>query len=439
MSFSKSIRYKIILIIVFFGLLLNLAVFIFLVSNRDKTSVHYDNILISRMQDNLIQEIGSPPDSNTALEISKEYNIGVRYKYKENNWSTSPDIPTINEISNYKEYVESYKEDDFFSFYYNDNIYGVSKIQDGVIILSYYYNPTDVFNSEKVIVAIVLHLIILIIPVYLIIKWLLKPLNTISYAVNQIGEGNYDVTLDIKRNDEFGELADSLNNMTSRVKDSIKAKEQLLMDISHELRSPLTRIKFGLDLGISKEKINEDVSEIENMIKKTLDYYRNEFFFLEAHLSDTNIISLLNDVISTFEADMVRIAFLNFTKNKNKIIIRADVEKLTIALRNLISNALKYSPENKKIIVCLDETDKYYKISVIDYGVGLKKGDIHKIFEPFSRIDSSRSKKTGGYGLGLAIVKKIVDLHNAQIEVKSEENQGTEMIIKFKKNSFSYI
>ena len=239
--------------------------------------------------------------------------------------------------------------------------------------------------------------------------------------------------LSIDREDEFGELAKSLKNMTFRVKDSISAKEQLLMDISHELRTPLTRIKFGLELGSPKEKINDDVTEIENMIKKTLEYYRNEFFFLEANLSDTNLIPLLKNVISFFDIQNIRIVFYNFAKNKNRIIIKADEEKLTIALRNLISNALKYSPADKNILVSIDESEKYYKVGVRDFGVGMKKEDMHKIFEPFSRIDSSRSKKTGGYGLGLAIVKKIIDLHNAFIEVRSEENKGTEMIVKFKK------
>jgi signal transduction histidine kinase len=169
------------------------------------------------------------------------------------------------------------------------------------------------------------------------------------------------------------------------------------------------------------------------MIKKTLEYYRNEFYFSEANLSDTNIIPLLENVISSFDIQKIRISFYNFSKNKNRIIIKADEEKLTIAFRNLISNALKYSPADKNILVSIDETEKFYKIGVRDFGVGMKKEDMQKIFEPFSRIDSSRSKKTGGYGLGLAIVKKIIDLHNAFIEVKSELNEGTEMIVGFRK------
>lgn len=437
MYFSKSIFAKLLVIVIIYSIIINFIVILFLKSNQDKDSIYNNSKILTKMQKIFTEEIGVPPDSTISKEIANEYNINIRYKYKDSIWSSSPNIPTIDEISNYNEYVESNKGENYFTFYHKEFLYSVTKIEDGIIILSYYYNPDEALDLEKVIVAVILHLSMFFIPLYFILRWLMNPIKTISYAVNQIGEGNYDVNLKIDRDDEFGELAESLNNMTTRVKDSIRAKEQLLMDISHELRSPLTRIKFGLNLGRSKEKINEDVIEIESMIKKTLDYYRNEFFFLEANLTDTNAITLIENIISSFEIQKIRIAFYNFAKNKNRIIIRADEEKLTIAIRNLISNALKYSPENKNILVSIDETKKFYKISVRDFGVGLKKEDMNKIFEPFSRIDSSRSKKTGGYGLGLAIVKKIVELHNAIIEVKSEENEGTEMIIKFKKNIYN--
>ena len=130
-----------------------------------------------------------------------------------------------------------------------------------------------------------------------------------------------------------------------------------------------------------------------------------------------------------------RIDFLNYVKNKEKVAVNADEEKLIIVFRNLISNALKFSPNNKNIIICLEESDKNYIVSVKDFGEGIEEDQLYNIFEPFARVDSSRSKKTGGYGLGLAIVKKILDLHIASIDVKSMKDEGTEMIIKFKKLS----
>jgi signal transduction histidine kinase len=254
-------------------------------------------------------------------------------------------------------------------------------------------------------------------------------------AVQQIGSGNYDSELPVKKKDEFGELARSLKEMSLRVKDSIRAKEQLLVDVSHELRTPLTRIKFGLELNTPKEKINEDVMEIENMISKILEYYRNEYYYLQLNLKEVELVSFIENVIASYDLQKNRIDFLNYVKNKEKVAVNADEEKLIIVFRNLISNALKFSPNNKNIIICLEESDKNYIVSVKDFGEGIEEDQLYNIFEPFARVDSSRSKKTGGYGLGLAIVKKILDLHNASIDVKSMKDEGTEMIIKFKKLS----
>jgi signal transduction histidine kinase len=433
MNINESIFAKILVLIVLYGILINVAVVLFLNVNQNPEPIYQNKKILAQMEENLADELGIPPDTALARKFFEDYNVNIRFKYNDINWASSDAIASVEDISNYEEYKANEKDTNYFSFFYKDKIYGVSKITDGIIIISYYYNPNEVIDSGQVILAIIIHLVLFFVPLYFLIKWLLNPLNYLADAVKQIGNGNFDVELAINRYDEFGVLANSLKNMSSRIKDTIKAKEQLLMDISHELRTPLTRIKFGLELGMPKEKINEDVVEIENMIKRTLDYYRNEFYFLEANLSDTNVIPLLENVISSFDIQQIRIGFYNFARNKNRIIIQADEEKLTIAFRNLISNALKYSPADKNILVSIDETEKFYKIGVRDFGIGMKKEDMRKIFEPFSRIDSSRSKKTGGYGLGLAIVKKIIDLHNAFIEVKSGENEGTEMIVGFRK------
>jgi len=433
MSIKDSIFAKLIVLIVVYGIVLSITVVLFINYNQNSEQIEHNRKILSRLEEVLVNNIGFPPDSLKAKEIAKDLNVNVQFKYKDIGWSSSESLYPIDIISKYKEFKEKESDTSYFSFYYKEKMFGVMKDKNGIIVLSYYYNPYEVFDFDTLVLAIVVHLSIFFIPLYLILKWLLKPLETIKNVVKQLDEGNFDINLTVNREDELGELANSLKNMSMRVKDSITAKEQLLKDISHELRTPLTRIKFGLELGSPKEKINDDVTEIENMIKKTLDYYRNEFFFLEANLVDTNIIPMLEKIIASFNLYKTRLIFHNFTKQKNRIIIKADEEKLTIAFRNLISNAMKYSPEENNILISIDETEKFYKIGVKDFGVGMKKEDMNKIFEPFSRIDTSRSKKTGGYGLGLAIVKKIVDLHNAIIEVKTEHQKGTEMIIKFKK------
>jgi signal transduction histidine kinase len=429
---SKSIFIKLIFIIVLYGVLINIAVALFVNFSKEfkpKKNIHK---IFIKLDDYILKDLGVPPDTVKAKIISDELGVNIRFRYKDFNWTTSNEIPPIEELSKDDEFSEHFPGNEPFTMHYKDKTFGVSKIPDGVFVLSYITNQ-DIFNPEKAVLALVVLLSAIFIPLYFLLRWLFNPLKLLSDAVKQIGEGNYNIKFPVGKSDEFGDLARSLSEMSARVKDSIRAKEQLLIDVSHELRTPLTRIKFGLELGTPKETINEDVMEIENMIKKILEYYRNEYYYLKVDLIDIEIVPVIEDVISSFDLQRNRIEFINYLKNKKNILIKADDEKLKIAFKNIISNALKFSPDNKNVIVSVNEFDKYYEICFKDFGEGIEEEEVYKIFEPFSRIDSSRSKKTGGYGLGLAIVKKILDLHNASVEVKSKIDEGTEFIIKFKK------
>jgi signal transduction histidine kinase len=256
------------------------------------------------------------------------------------------------------------------------------------------------------------------------LRRLFKPLKELSSAVEQIGDGNYDVKVPVSRKDELGELAESINEMTGKISSSIKAKEQLLIDVSHELRSPLTRIKLGLEVGSAKEKIEEDINEMERMVTGLLESYRSDSAFTNLKLAKVNIVELLEDTIS--EYDLVE--RLKLIKPSNEIYVNADFEKLQIVFRNLIDNALKYS--NDSVEIEAREQSGNARIIFKDRGSGISEEDLKNIFEPFYRADPSRSRRTGGFGLGLSICKKIIDAHNGEILINSRINEGTEVILK---------
>ena len=395
---GTSIFVKLILIIVVFGVLMNIAVALFINYSTEFKPKKLNRKYFSKMDEYLVKDMGNPPDTLKARTLSNDLGLGIRYYYQNTEWSTSADVPVLENFSGNEEYKEHSKSQESFTFHFKDKMMGIYKIPEGFFILSY-PTPQETFNPEKAVIALVVLLSLIFVPLYFLLNWLLKPLKTLSMAVQQIGSGNYDSELPVKKKDEFGELARSLKEMSLRVKDSIRAKEQLLVDVSHELRTPLTRIKFGLELNTPKEKINEDVMEIENMISKILEYYRNEYYYLQLNLKEVELVSFIENVIASYDLQKNRIDFLNYVKNKEKVAVNADEEKLIIVFRNLISNALKFSPNNKNIIICLEESDKNYIVSVKDFGEGIEEDQLYNIFEPFARVDSSRSKKTGGYGL----------------------------------------
>ncbi|MEZ4689531.1 MAG: HAMP domain-containing sensor histidine kinase [Ignavibacteria bacterium] len=219
--------------------------------------------------------------------------------------------------------------------------------------------------------------------------------------------------------------------MSVNISGMLKAKETLLIDVSHELRSPLTRIKLANEF-VEEEKIKknirEDVIEMESMISGMLETYRAENTGRKPDLKKTDIVLLLKNVISKFSYDKI-----HFQSKFDKRELLIDPEKIEIALRNIIDNAVKYS-EGKPVEISISGNEKNKNETVIavkDHGRGIEQEEIYKIFEPFYRVDKSRDKKISGYGLGLSIVRKILDLHKAKTEIYSKPGEGTEFRITF--------
>jgi signal transduction histidine kinase len=287
------------------------------------------------------------------------------------------------------------------------------------------FNP-EMFKPERAVPLLIVLISIILVALYFLLRRLFRPLKDLSLAVEQIGDGNYNVKVPVKSKDELGELAQSINEMSSKIDRSIKSKEQLLIDVSHELRSPLTRIKLGLEVGSPKEKIEEDVYEMEKMVSGLLENYRADSTLANVKLEKTDAAELLEETIDEYD----QIERVELTKSKNEIYVNADFEKLQIVFRNLIDNALKYS--TGKIKIDIKEQAGFVLISFKDSGIGISQEDLKYIFEPFYRADPSRSRKTGGFGLGLSITRKIMDAHKGEIIINSELNKGTEVVLKLK-------
>ncbi|MCX6164498.1 MAG: hypothetical protein NTU73_06495, partial [Ignavibacteriae bacterium] len=199
MKIRESIFAKLIVLFILFCFFINIAVVLFLNYHQNTDLIIQNRKMLAKMEEILAQDLGIPPDSTKAKTISRDYNINIQYKYKDVNWSSSEFIPSVEEITKYEEFTENKKDTNYFSFYYKEKIYGVTKIPDGIIILTYYYNPNEIFDLEKVILAIVIHLSLFFVPLYLLLKWLLNPVKSLSYAVKQIGDGNFDVELSVNR------------------------------------------------------------------------------------------------------------------------------------------------------------------------------------------------------------------------------------------------
>jgi signal transduction histidine kinase len=419
-----SIFLKLVLTVLVFGLLLNVCVIIVFRLTADDKPRKYLRDFMRKMEKSIVYDIGIPPDTVKAQQICDDLEIEMRFESPAKMWTTSTDIPPLGELLMDPDVRRRYNEDETIIVDHKGKPYSVIRYPQGVFIIKPF--APDFFKPEKAVALLILFISVIIILLYLLLRKLFKPLKQLSAAVQQIGDGNYNIKLPVERQDELGELAGSINEMSKKINSSLKAKEQLLIDVSHELRSPLTRIKLGLEIDSSKEKIEEDVNEMERMVTSLLENYRADTTMATLKLERIEITSLMEDTIAEY-SDYERIMF---EKTDDEYYLNADFEKLQIVFRNLIDNSLKYSTG----IINVSITEKHGEvlISVKDNGTGISEKDLDYIFEPFYRADRSRSRRTGGFGLGLSICKKIMDAHKAEIKIISKVNEGTEVILKFK-------
>lgn len=431
MKYFKNIRlslyFKLMLIVIIWGILINLSIFIYTRYSADFKSPRMFPIIMDKLSEYMINDIGYPPDTAKALQLANELKLSIRFISPTMDWATSPDVPKLDTlIKNISVGHEKSSRNKFVRARFEGRGYAVIKDARGTYLVGIPL-PEEIINVERAILIIFILTSVILISLYFVIRKLISPVKTLAGVVEKIGKGDFDVELKTKRKDELGDLVRSIDTMKDNLKELINAKEQLLIDVSHELRTPLTRVKLGLELNSPTEKINDDIREVEFLITNILEGYKNDVAILneEFYLSE-----LMSAVLEEFEIHKDRITLIDETQPEYKI--NADFQKLILIFRNLIQNSIKYSDVSGKIKITIKSKPPYTEFTVEDEGIGIKKSDLHKIFEPFFRSDLSRSKKTGGYGLGLYIVKKYVTFHGGKISVESQLNKGTKIVFTIK-------
>ncbi len=333
-------------------------------------------------------------------------------------------------LKNGLEKVNSLDENSLEIIYFQDSTFGnisilkykssnIYILKIGYLDEQYIFKTLDEQSlSDKTILnALVFLDISVLLLIFLYILKLLTPLKTITKDIKTFANGNLSTRINIKSDDEIGTLANSFNSMASSLENSIKTREELLRDIGHELRTPIAKGKFAI------EKIdNFSQKELLKKIFYDLESLTNELIELEK----LNITKLN---LTTFSAETLVLESLGklYLEDETKVDIEisedfkieADLDYLSVALKNLIDNALKYAISLPIVIkVCKDE------ISVLNNGEKLSK-DFEYYLKPFTQELVQRD----GFGLGLSIVKKIIDRHNFKLTYTYENDFNTFRII----------
>ena len=248
----------------------------------------------------------------------------------------------------------------------------------------------------------------------------------------RIGGGELEHRIEVKRKDELGDLALSVNAMADDIRNMLEAKRHLLLAISHELRSPLTRARVNLALlpqSDARRLLERDLAEMETLTGELLESERLNARHAPLNRSAEDPAALAQEVIAEhFSGRGIRTEL-----DTGGSYVALDAVRFKLLLRNLLENALRHTPEHAEPpILRIRINTEVWSLSVHDHGPGISPEHLAHITEPFYRVDPSRRRKTGGYGLGLYLCRAIVEAHGGQLQIESRERAGTEVRAVFR-------
>jgi len=352
-------------------------------------------------------------------------------------------IETIDSISTrmmaeFPDFKGEFKLDSFPALQKNELIGNISIGYYGPYFLSEAdFQFLDALN--KILVGIgIFSLIISVIAGAVFANRLSRPItNTIS-ATKRISSGDYSVRIEEQTNtEEINDLIGSINHLAESLETQEMLRRRLTADMAHELRTPLTSVQTHMEAMIEGvweptterlQSCHDEMTRIAKLVSNLENLAKLENESLKLNKSNFNLFDLASKIIKNFEAEIaMKKQSVSITGNCSNIF--ADKDQISQVLVNLLSNAMKYSPENGKVLISISETDAVIKLSIKDNGIGIGEDDIPFIFERLYRGDLSRNRMTGGTGIGLSIVKSILSAHGGSISVESQPGIGAEFII----------
>lgn len=310
------------------------------------------------------------------------------------------------------------------------------------------YEAASEIVMWQIALMIVMGIVVFLISFMLLMENIVSYINEMTKSVRKIAAGDLNEIVAVKGNDELAYIAASLNDMTDKLlvlmekeRDSERSKNDLITNVAHDLRTPLTSIIGYMGYLSTKKDLKEEERDnyiqmvyskskrLEKLIEDLFSFTKLNHGKIAMKVGKVDIVMLTNQLLDDFYPSFENNSLeCELICDKSSIIINADGNLLARLFDNLINNAIKYGKEGKYIRIFIEEREETVVVSVVNYGYIIPKEDISKLFNKFFRVEQSRSSDTGGTGLGLAIVKNIVDMHKGNIEVKSDLN-GTEFVV----------
>ena len=305
------------------------------------------------------------------------------------------------------------------------------------------------YHTAVVLTYVILGLILFSVTFMILQEPYIRYISHISDAVQSISEGKLNTSIDIIGDDEFSSMASNLNKMVEDIRELMdkereaeRTKNELITNVAHDLRTPLTSIIGYLELLAGNTKIEPKLQHkyieiaygkarrLEKLIEDLFGFTKLNYGRISMHVTQLDIVKLLSQLLEEAYPSFVdKNLSYYFQSNVPAKMITADGNLLARLFDNLIGNAIKYGADGKRVVVKLQGGEDVVTVSVTNFGYVIPPEELPLIFNKFYRVEQSRSAHTGGTGLGLAIVKEIVDMHGGAIDVASDLN-GTVFTVK---------
>ncbi len=268
------------------------------------------------------------------------------------------------------------------------------------------------------------------------------PFDAIVGSINRVAEGNLDEDIEERTFSETKRISKSLNRMLETIRTVEQSRQEFVSNVSHELKTPITSIRVLADSLMGMDQVPEELykefmtdisDEIDReskIIDDLLTLVRMDKESPEVSFQSANVNSLIEMVLKRLRPIARKRNIEVIFESMREVTADIDEVKLSLAINNLVENAIKYNREDGWVRVTLDADHKFFYLKVADSGVGIPEEFKDRVFERFYRVDKARSRETGGTGLGLAITKNVILLHHGAVRVESKEGEGTIFLVR---------
>jgi signal transduction histidine kinase len=303
-----------------------------------------------------------------------------------------------------------------------------AQLQDGRWITLTQRLPEETFAwPYKLLLTLAVLLVSVIALTLLAVRWLTRPLGVLATAADELGRDIRRAPLAEQGPVEVQRAAAAFNTMQARLQTYLREREQMLAAVSHDLRTPITRLRLRAELiedEALRAKFARDLAEMESMTTAALDFLRG------AHVSEALQPVDVAALLESLQSDMEEAGHAVQVHAQATAPYPARPLALKRCLTNLIENAIKYG---KSAEVRLEDDGRELRITVADHGPGIPEAELERVFEPFYRVESSRSRETGGVGLGLSVARDIVRAHGGELTLRNRPAGGLEAVVTLRR------